>query len=96
MGFLENIEKKNKFCDYFHIPRNVDNEIVTKLAIENLLSTNSNVCILTMQDLLLEGSDCRINTPGTSEGNWIYKLNPGYADLEYNKYLKQLIKLKNR
>jgi 4-alpha-glucanotransferase len=49
-----------------------------------------------MQDILFEGSEFRINTPGTIDGNWIYKLNPNYKQSEYNKYLKELIKLKNR
>ena len=66
------------------------------MAIENLLSTNSNVCILTMQDILCEGSKSRINTPGTSIGNWIYRLKTNYQDDQYNQYLKQLIKNKNR
>lgn len=96
VGFLSNSDQKEKFCDYFRISRNSSRETVTKLAIEDLLSTNSNVCILTMQDILFEGSEARINTPGTSKGNWIYKLDPNYEQSEYGKYLKQLIKLKNR
>lgn len=96
VGFLSNSDQKEKFCDYFGISRNSSNETVTKLAIEDLLSTNSNVCILTMQDILFQGSEARINTPGTNKGNWIYKLDPNYEQSEYSKYLKQLIKLKNR
>ena len=96
IGFLSNIDQRQKFCEYFGISKNSDCETITKLAIENLLSTNSNVCILTMQDILFEGSEARINTPGTDIGNWIYKLNPNYAESDYNKYLKNLIKLKNR
>ena len=69
---------------------------VYKIAIEELLSTNSNVCILTMQDILFEGSESRINTPGTCKNNWIYKLRKDYKKSDYNKYLKNLIKLKNR
>ena len=95
-GFLKDKEQKQKFCEYYHLPLDVSNEIVTRVAIENLLSTNSNVCILTMQDILCEGSESRINTPGTSKNNWIYKLKPNYRADSYNTYLKQLIKLKNR
>ena len=90
------MEKILKFFEYFHIPNNTPNDVITKLAIEHLLSTNSNVCILQMQDILFQGSESRINTPGTCEGNWIYKLDPDYASAEYNKYLKKLIKNKNR
>lgn len=96
MGFLTDPEQKAKFCEYYHLPPDVDSKIVTRVAIENLLSTNSNVCILTMQDLLCEGSEARINTPGTCEGNWLYRLDPNYRENVFGQYLKELIKNKNR
>ena len=96
VGFLKDNDQRSKFCEYFHLPQDTPNEIVTRVAIENLLSTNSNVCILTMQDILCEGSESRINTPGTAKGNWIYRLRPNYREEKYNTYLKELIKNKNR
>lgn len=96
MGFLKDKPSKYRVCDYLNLPHNVSNELVTRMAIEDLVSTNSNVCILTMQDILCEGSECRINTPGTCKGNWEYKLRPDYAETRYCSYLKQLIKNKNR
>lgn len=97
MGLLsEDKLFKNRVCEYFHIPYSVPNEVVTRMAIENLVSTNANVCIITMQDILLEGSSARINTPGTNRGNWQYHLDADYDKNRYNRYLKQLIKLKNR
>ncbi len=96
MSFLKDKKMKDRFCEYLHLPKNTPNDIVTKMAIENLISTNSVVCVLTMQDILCEGSECRINTPGTSSGNWLYRLRPNYKDNEYNQYLKILIKNKNR
>lgn len=96
MGFLKNKGAKKRICTYLHLPPDVDDKIVTRMAIENLISTNANVCILTMQDLLCEGSDCRINTPGTNKGNWEYKLKRDYQKDRYYEYLKELIKNKNR
>lgn len=96
VGFLSDYEQKERICKYFGISKFASNETVTKLAIEELLSTNSKLVILTMQDILFQGSEKRINTPGTNNGNWLYKLDENYRDSEYNKYLKQLIKLKNR
>ena len=96
MGFLQDEKNKSVFCTYLGLPQNADDKIVTRMAIENLLSTNSNVCILLMQDILCEGSEKRINTPGKADGNWMYKLPETYADDDYNTYLKQLIKFKNR
>ena len=96
IGFLKDEDSKKRLCKYLYLPDNASNVIVTRMAIENLLSTNSNVCILTMQDILCEGSKARINTPGTSSGNWAYHLKPNYKNDHYNQYLKQLIKNKNR
>ena len=45
VGFLSNLDQKESFCEYFGVSRNTSNETITKIAIENLLSTNSNVCI---------------------------------------------------
>lgn len=96
MSFLDDKEMKDRFCEYLHLPKNTPNDIVTKMAIENLISTNSVVCVLTMQDILCEGKESRINTPGTDKGNWEYRLKPTYKEGRYYEYLKQLIKNKNR
>ncbi len=96
MGFLKDKEAKTRLCSYLHLPPETDNKIVTYMAIENLVSTNSDVCILTMQDLQCEDSDCRINSPGKAKGNWEYKLKKNYQSDKYYMYLKQLIKNKNR
>jgi 4-alpha-glucanotransferase len=96
MSFLEDKEMKERFCEYLYLPKNTPNDIVTKMAIENLISTNSVVCVLTMQDILCEGKESRINTPGTDKGNWEYRLKPNYKEGKYYTYLKQLIKNKNR
>lgn len=37
------------------------------------MSSIAAVCILPLQDVLGFGSDCRMNTPGTSEGNWVWR-----------------------
>ncbi|MBQ8451683.1 MAG: 4-alpha-glucanotransferase [Clostridia bacterium] len=96
VGFLKDKKSKARICKYLHLPETISNEVLTRMAIENLISTSSNVCVLTMQDILCEGSDCRINTPGTAKGNWLYKLQPNYRKNKYNIYLKELIKNKNR
>ena len=96
MGFLKDEETKSKVCKYLNLPEDTENEIITKMAIESLISANSNVCVLTMQDLLCEGSNSRINTPGTTTNNWEYKLKDNYKDSKYYEYLRELIKNKNR
>ena len=41
------------------------------------MSTAADLFIAQMQDWLELGSEARINTPGTTEGNWQWRLKPG-------------------
>ncbi len=38
----------------------------------------ADLCIVPLQDYLCKGREARINTPGTSEGNWQWRLTPNY------------------
>lgn len=42
--------------------------------IQAMLSSHSGLVILPIQDILRYGADTRLNTPGTSEGNWRYRV----------------------
>lgn len=53
-------------------------------------SSVSQVAIAPIQDLLGLGSKARMNTPGTSEGNWEWRLSEG---ADYSKPLKRLASL---
>ena len=96
MGFLRDAESKARICNYLNLPKETEDETIVKMAIENLINTNADVCILTMQDLLCEGTEERINTPGTTSGNWEYKLRENYKDSKFYEYLRELIRNKNR
>ena len=41
------------------------------------MATVGNTVILPLQDVLCPGSDARMNRPGTSEGNWTWRLEVG-------------------
>lgn len=42
--------------------------------IKTILASHAGIAIFPMQDLLTFGSDCRMNTPGRSEGNWAWRV----------------------
>ena len=42
-----------------------------------LTSTASGLAVVPAQDLLGLGADRRMNTPGTVDGNWRFRLEPG-------------------
>ena len=41
------------------------------------LGSVAQLAILSVQDLLQLGSEARFNTPGTSQGNWSWRMPPG-------------------
>ncbi len=42
--------------------------------LQSMLASHAGTVIFPVQDLLLFGSDTRLNTPGKAEGNWAYRL----------------------
>ena len=46
------------------------------------MATASNLFVVQMQDVLELPADCRMNTPGTSAGNWQWRMLPGLLTQE--------------
>lgn len=44
------------------------------------LRSPANLCVFPVQDILGLGSGSRMNTPGTRDGNWSFRLTPGSLD----------------
>ena len=42
--------------------------------IELAMESNADLCIIPIQDWLGLGSEARINIPGSSQGNWVYRV----------------------
>ena len=52
------------------------------------MATSSRLFVVQMQDLLELGADARMNSPGTSAGNWQWRMLPEAADKALAKKLK--------
>ena len=75
-GWAENTANYN--LDYFNAYASVDDSKVEQRVWEILKMTLSSVsflAIIPMQDILLLGSDSRMNFPGTIEGNWSWRFD---------------------
>ena len=57
-----------------------DTQPLSQVLIAAGLGSRAKLFIAQMQDWLDLGADCRMNTPGTTEGNWTWRLLPGEAD----------------
>ena len=97
IGFLKSADKKTKGAVTEYLSSvNLSKEDTTRLAIEDILQSRADVVVLCMQDLLFESSVSRMNTPGTTEGNWQYKIKSADLTPELKKYLRMLIERSGR
>ncbi len=55
--------------------------------LRTMYASNAGIVILPIQDLLGYGCDTRLNTPGTSEGNWEYRVTKEQIEsIDINKF----------
>ena len=59
-------------------------------------SSVADLAIVPMQDFLSLGSEARMNTPGTSGGNWRWRLLPGQLTPELARRLRRQMELFGR
>src|ERR1700722_7780225 len=59
-------------------------------------SSVADVCIFPVQDVLVLGSDARMNTPSTPENNWIWSMYPGALSDQQAHGLAQLAEVTDR
>jgi 4-alpha-glucanotransferase len=66
-----------------------DGDVVWAM-IREAFASNAEAAIIPMQDLLELGSDARMNSPGTAEGNWGWRLKDGVLTSDLAQKLKKL------
>ena len=44
------------------------------MIIKTMMASHSDTVIFPIQDIFVYGADTRMNTPGTSEANWSYRI----------------------
>ncbi len=60
------------------------------------MATPSKLFVVQMQDLLELGPQARVNTPGTSEGNWQWRMKEGADSAKLARRLRQVTKTYRR
>jgi 4-alpha-glucanotransferase len=71
-GWFESLQTKDCVREYL---RSNCGDVTWELIKKSFEST-ANLLVLTMQDILNLGSECRLNTPNTAVGNWTWRLVP--------------------
>jgi 4-alpha-glucanotransferase len=64
--------------------------------IRSNLASVANLAVAPMQDILGLGSQARMNLPGTSVGNWKWRMKPGATTPESAGRLKEMVSLYDR
>ncbi len=85
--------------EFFHQYLNIQPESVQQAVLEMIRSVMSSVSFLAMipmQDILMLGSDSRMNVPGTIGENWQWKFTWEQCIPEMNDEIKKLIALYQR
>lgn len=81
---------------YFQIDPQLTAEQVCWRFITVALESRAQQVIIPMQDLLALDTEGRMNTPGTTKGNWQWRLLPGKADSLLAARLRKLTEATNR
>ncbi len=72
--FVEDATEEQKAHFFKLVGKEVSEMEVSWVFIKLALASKSNLCIIPLQDLLVLGSEARMNHPGKREGNWDWRV----------------------
>ncbi len=80
--------QKQRLFDY--LGRRVSGANIHTELIKLAMGSAARLCIIPMQDILGLGERTRMNLPGTTEGNWRWRLKPGQVTAEVVRELAKM------
>ncbi len=92
LGWFDGLDEETQayVCRYLNIEGRED---VSLALIRAAWSSGAELAMCQMQDILDLDSSCRMNTPGTVEGNWFWRMKPDALSEELALELAKLTKL---
>jgi len=78
VGYYRDLPPEQRECLRYNL--GTDGEEIHWDLIEAVWNSNAVLALTTVQDLLGLGSEARLNTPGTAEGNWRWRVTSGALD----------------
>lgn len=85
-------EERSAARDYFTEP----NRPVHEAFLDLVFRSKARLTLAPLQDVLGLGSEARMNTPGTSDRNWRWRLRPGEVQVEHGELLLELTRASGR
>ena len=74
------------------LPDDAAPEAVVRAVIAYVYSRRAETAVVPLQDILALPGNCRMNVPGTAEGNWQCQMDGGMLKLDIAKWLSELCK----
>lgn len=93
-GWYDNTSERNR--DKVRRYMNTDASSVSWDFIRTCLGTIAKYAVFPVQDLLKQGSEARMNVPGSPTGNWAYRFRAGLLDEGMARGLRQMTELYGR
>lgn len=94
VGWLNHIsdEQRRYISDYLGHP----SEPLHRALVQTALASVANLAVIPMQDILELDSEDRMNTPGTTDGNWQWRFRWSQLEEERILHFKHWLRLYNR
>lgn len=82
LGFLNELNENdlNNILNHYRLNRDINKNDLAILMLKDAVNSNAETVVLTMQDLLMQGSDAQMNHPGVCGGQWEYVLPVDYRE----------------
>ena len=86
-------ENEKRFCRQY-LGKTVEN--IPHAMIRAIWSSVAKLAIAPVQDILALGTNSRMNTPATSQGNWQWRMKPGGLNDEIKTWLSEINRIYDR
>ncbi len=95
LGWWEHGANQSERTAVFEYLNPAPNDVVWSL-IRAASTSVADVCLFPVQDILVLGSEARMNTPAMPQNNWTWRMAPGALTSELSRGLAQLAELTDR
>ena len=89
-------DDERDFCRRYINSRDTDYGALTWDLIREAYRSVADLCIIPLQDYLVLGKEARINSPGTPDGNWQWRLRPHFLSQDLSRSIRELAALYDR
>ncbi len=97
MAWVQEInDGERDFCRRYINSMNTDYGGLVWDIIREAYRSVADLSIIPLQDYLCMGREARLNTPGTSEGNWEWRLRPNFLSEELKQSIRRLTETYSR